>query len=139
MLSLVLDCSVAMAWCFEDEARPATDAILDRVAEEGAQVPSLWFLEVGNVLIVAERRGRIEQAQVGEFLGLLGSLPIATDRSEASIAFVSVLPLARQLGLSCYDAAYLELAQRTGVGLATLDERLSRAAGLIGVDLLLGL
>lgn len=128
-----------MAWCFEDEARPATDAILDRVAEEGAQVPSLWFLEVGNVLIVAERRGRIEQAQVGEFLGLLGSLPIATDRSEASIAFVSVLPLARQLGLSCYDAAYLELAQRTGVGLATLDERLSRAAGLIGVDLLLGL
>ena len=138
-MSLVLDCSVAMAWCFEDEARPATDAILDRVAEEGAQVPSLWFLEVGNVLIVAERRGRIEQAQVGEFLGLLGSLPIATDRSEASIAFVSVLPLARQLGLSCYDAAYLELAQRTGVGLATLDERLSRAAGLIGVDLLLGL
>jgi predicted nucleic acid-binding protein len=69
----VIDSSVAMAWCFEDEASDATDAVLDRLNEECAVVPAIWPLEVANVLLVAERRGRLSEAQASRFLELLSS------------------------------------------------------------------
>lgn len=79
MSGVVLDCSVALSWCFEDEAAEETDALLERVRDEGAVVPALWHLELGNILLQAERRGRIHAADVTTRLALLGDLPILTD------------------------------------------------------------
>lgn len=79
MTRLVLDCSVAVAWCFEDEATPALDALLDRVQAEGAVVPSWWTLEVADVLLMAARRGRIECEAIQERFALLDMLAIEVD------------------------------------------------------------
>lgn len=124
----VLDCSVAAAWLFDDEADPETDALLERVAEEGAMVPNLWHLEVANVLRQAERWGRITAAQVNAGLEALSDLPIHTDTETAARAFHDVIALARRHDLTTYDAAYLELALRSGVPLATRDRALLAAA-----------
>jgi predicted nucleic acid-binding protein len=124
----VLDCSVAAAWLFDDEADPETDALLARVAEEGAMVPNLWHLEVANVLRQAERRGRITAAQVNAGLEALSELPIHTNTETAARAFRDVVALARAHDLTTYDAAYLELALRSGVPLATRDRALLAAA-----------
>jgi predicted nucleic acid-binding protein len=136
-LSLVVDASVALAWCFEDEASPATDAIAERVREEGAYVPSLWHLELGNVLIQAEKRQRITAAELTSRLELIGTLPILTDFETSSRAWREVLALARVTKLTTYDAAYLELAMRRGLPLASRDTELTTAAQTLGVALLL--
>jgi predicted nucleic acid-binding protein len=112
---LVLDCSVAVTWCFEDETTPETDALLERVKNEGAMVPMLWQLEMGNVLLQAERRGRITRADVARRLELIGTLPITTDDETSFRALRDVLALARTENLTTYDAAYLELAMRRGL------------------------
>ena len=130
---LVVDASVSMAWCFEDEATQATDALLDRVAVEGAVVPQLWGLEVCNVLLVAQRKGRISEAQSARFLALLHQLPIRTDPSGTALA--EVLALGSRHGLTAYDAAYLALAERHAAALATLDADLREAATAAGVEL----
>jgi predicted nucleic acid-binding protein len=130
---LVLDCSVAVAWCFDDEAAPATDAVLDRVRDEGACVPAIWRLEIGNVLLCAERRGRIVTADVDAFMLLLGALPIVTD---SEVAAERVFTLARLASLTTYDAAYLEIAIRRGLPLATKDGALRAAAARMGVPLI---
>jgi predicted nucleic acid-binding protein len=122
-----------MAWCFEDEAVEATDAILDRMAADVATVPSLWQLEVANVLLVAERRKRIKEAQARRFLELLGSLPIRIDQSGDDP--LAILAVGRRHGLSAYDAAYLVLAERLAMPLATLDGRLRTACRNAGVPL----
>jgi predicted nucleic acid-binding protein len=134
-MAFVLDTSVTMAWCFEDEATGATDAVLSRLANERAVVPPLWRLEVANVLIVAERRGRMTEAQSGRFVSLLSQLPIDLDSQDVPVS--NVADAARRHGLSSYDAAYLLLAQRRGLSLATLDEALSAAASAAGVALTL--
>ncbi len=136
MSAFVLDCSIAAAWLFEDEARPETDDLLDLLRDDGALVPNLWHLEVGNVLIQAERRGRITAAQIATRLELLASLPIATDGETDVLAFREILTLARAQALTTYDAAYLELALRQGIPLATQDKALVRAAIAVKVDTL---
>jgi predicted nucleic acid-binding protein len=136
-LSLVLDASVALAWCFEDEASAETDAVAERIREDGAFVPSLWHLELGNVLLQAEKRGRITPAEATARLELIGALPIATDHETANRAWREVLGLARAHKLTTYDAAYLELAVRRGLPLASRDAELVAAARTLGVELLL--
>ncbi len=137
MSGFVLDCSVAVAWCFEDEASPETDAILERLREEGALVPALWHLELGNVLVQAERRQRLSAAETTTRLELIADLPIRTDDETPGRALREVLTLARAEGLTTYDAAYLELAMRKGLPLASKDNELIKAAGHCGVASLL--
>ena len=134
MSGLVLDCSVAVSWCFEDEASAETDALLDRVAGEGAVVPALWHLELGNVLIQAERRKRLTAADTTTRLELIADLPITTDDETPVRALREVLTLARAEGLTTYDAAYLELAMRKGLPLATKDRAIIEAAKRIGIE-----
>ncbi len=135
-MNFVLDCSIAIAWCFEDEATEFTDSVLEGLAQGSAKVPSIWFLEVANVLAISERRGRTNQAKITQFLRLLGSLPITVDAKSGEKAFTDVLTLARTHKLTSYDAAYLELALREGLALATLDEELKRVASKLGVTIL---
>jgi predicted nucleic acid-binding protein len=132
-LPYVLDASVTLAWCFEDEATPHTDALLDRLAEDAAIAPSLWELEVVNVLLLAERRGRITESQTVRFVALLTQLPIHVD--SAGVDMEAVLATGRHHGLTAYDAAYLVLAEREGIPLATMDARLQAAAKAAGVPL----
>ena len=134
MSGFVPDCSVTMAWLFEDEAEPATDVLLDRAARGGAAVPSLWHYEVANVLIQAERRGRIPAGRVAGLLQLLRRLPIETH--PAPQEWVGVVELAAGFRLSAYDAAYLHLAEHLALPLATRDRALRQAAGARGVALL---
>ena len=132
----VMDTSVAMAWCFEDEATESTDAVLDRLRGDEAAVPAIWPLEVANVLLVAERRDRISEAQVSRFLELLTQLPIEVD--DVPLDLAGIVAAGRRHELSSYDASYLVLAERLGAPLATLDRRLAKAADRAGVELLVG-
>lgn len=133
----VLDASVAVAWCFEDEASKFTEDVLDLIAAGAeALAPSIWPLEVANALLVAERHKRIAVAKVTPLLSRIAALPISVRPMDARQAFEQVLQMARQQRLSEYDAAYLELAVREGLALATLDGELQRAAKAAGVELL---
>jgi predicted nucleic acid-binding protein len=134
--ALVLDCSLAMAWCFEDEASAAADAILERVRDDGALVPALWAWEVANVLTLAARRGRIGGGDVAARLALMTALPIRVDDEGVARAWRETALLAQAETLTVYDAAYLELALRLSADLATLDTELRRAAGRVGVRVL---
>ncbi len=136
MSALVLDCSLAMAWCFEDEASAAADAILERVRDDGALVPALWVWEVANVLTLAARRGRIGGGDVAARLALMTALPIRVDDEGGARAWRETALLAQAETLTVYDAAYLELALRLSADLATLDTELRRAAGRVGVRVL---
>lgn len=131
----VLDCSVTMAWCFDDEATPHTDGIRDSLADAAAVVPSIWPLEIANATIVGERRNRLDEARSRRFITLLESLPITVDDETSSHAFSDTRHLARTYQLSAYDAAYLELAIRRGLPLACLDGKLKAAATAAGVSL----
>jgi predicted nucleic acid-binding protein len=133
MGEFVLDTSVAMAWCFEDEANLYADAVLDSLIDNAALAPSIWPLEVGNVLLVAERRKRMSQSESKRFLELLSSLPIKIEGFSEQRMFEAVLNLARKQRLSSYDASYLDLAMQTELKLATLDQSLRKAAGRCGV------
>ena len=129
----VVDCSVAMSWCFEDEKTPEGDAILDSLLqdERKALVPSLWHLEVVNVLSIAERHKRISTAKVILFLNLLSELPIRVDENLQDPQ--TLFFLSRTYGLSSYDTAYLSLALKEQIPLATLDKKLKAAAKLAGI------
>lgn len=133
---LVIDASLALAWCFGDEKSPAADKAIDQVRDEGALVPSLWRFEVANVLFAAERRGRIARGDLEHRLNLLSALAIATDTETDSRAWTDTFVLARSQQLTLYDAAYLELAMRHGAELATLDHDLAQAARRMGVPVL---
>ena len=135
-MSLVLDSSVALSWCFEDELTPATRAVLEQVTREGAAAPSLWPLEVLNVLAAAERRQRLTAAQRHTMAERLRELPVKLDTQTASQAWSGTLRLADRHGLTLYDASYLELADRLRLPLATLDRELRTAATTQGVALL---
>lgn len=135
-MSFVLDCSVAVTWCFPDEANAASDALLDRLADQVAVVPTLWYLEIANVLIQAERRGRITAGALTARIALLEQLPIVADDETTARALHDILSLAREQRLTTYNACYLELAARRGLPLATRDRELQRAAERLGVGLL---
>jgi predicted nucleic acid-binding protein len=131
--ALVIDSSAALSWCFEDEASPESDALFEQVRDQGAVVPGLWHLEVANVLLQAERRGRITTGDVAMRLELIAELPITTDNETTARAWREILALARAEGLTTYDATYLELAIRRGLPLQTKDEALITAAKRTGV------
>ena len=134
-MAFVLDCSTTMTWCFADEANRYADRALDAMPSSEVIVPSIWALEVINVLLVAERQRRLTEADTVRFLDLLGSLPIRVEERDASVVFGSVLACGRRFGLSSYDAAYLDLAMRAGALLATSDRKLRRACRAAGVGL----
>ncbi len=135
-MSFVLDSSVTLAWCFDDERSDATDALLEQVVESGAEAPSHWPLEILNALAMAERRGRIKPDQRQRLAGFLHDLPVTIDVETVSQAWATTSRLAEQFRLTIYDAAYLELARRLGLPLATLDKELRAAAGTLGITLL---
>jgi predicted nucleic acid-binding protein len=133
----VLDASVTLAWCFEDEGAEALTA-LERARDGVAHVPALWPLEVANALVVAERRRRLSEAEATRFLDLLAALAIEVEPAPQLAGLASLLALARGHGMSVYDASYLELALRRGLPLATLDTALASAASAVGVGLVGG-
>ena len=133
MSAIVIDASLALTWCFEDEATAEGDALFDRVRDDGAVVPVLWPLEMCNVLLQAERRDRMTMAAVSSRLELMADLPITTDMEAPGRAWREVVTLARAEGLTTDDAAYLELAIRRGLPLATKDAALARTAKRLGV------
>jgi predicted nucleic acid-binding protein len=132
----VVDSSIALTWCFEDEASPETDRLFERVRDEGAIVPGLWHLELGNVLLQAERRGRISSGDLALRLTLIADLPIVIDPETTGRAWREILSLARTEALTVYDAAYLELAIRRGLTLMTRDSELAAAAKRNGIIVL---
>jgi predicted nucleic acid-binding protein len=135
-LNLVIDTSLTVAWYFDDESTPATDELLDRVAGAGAIVPSLWRLEVANAFQSAIRRQRIDAPYRDASLNELTMLPITIDADTNSYAWSTTLRLAERFSLTLYDAAYLELAQRRSLPLATLDRDLRAAAPALSIALL---
>lgn len=133
MSDFVLDCSVTLPWAFASEATPTTDALLDQLAAGArAWVPALWHLEVANALLGAQRRGLIDKAGVEGFLATLRAVGIEVDDETMSVAWTRILALGESYGLTAYDAAYLELALRKGLPLATLDASLKRACAKAG-------
>ncbi|TAF99304.1 MAG: PIN domain-containing protein [Betaproteobacteria bacterium] len=135
-MSFVLDCSVTMAWCFEDERTAATDALLERVIADGAIAPALWPVEVTNVLLSAVKRKHVQADALSAVAQRIAALPIAVDVASADIVWTNTLQVAQRYSLSSCDACYLELAQRKALPLATLDAALRKAASAAGVDLI---
>jgi predicted nucleic acid-binding protein len=134
--SFVIDASLAMAWCFPEEATTATHELLDRMEREAAAVPAWWFLEITNVLALAERKGRLSPAQVAGFIGLIGVFELDVDDQAPERAFTEILSLCRAHSLTSYDAIYLDLALRRQLPLASLDDDLRTAAQALGIVLL---
>ncbi len=133
MTPFVLDNSVVLAWSMADEIHPVADVALRRATSRGAFVPGIWWYELRNALIVNERRGRLGTAETDRVLRAVGRLPISIDSDHDGR---HVLRLARRFGLTVYDAAYLEVAVRRALPLASLDRRLQQAAAASGVSLL---
>jgi predicted nucleic acid-binding protein len=130
---VVVDASVALAWCFPDEASEYADAVLVALKGQAVVVPAVWGFEIANAMLAGERRKRLKQPEILRFLALLEGLPILQDGQAVSKNVSKVLPLARDYDISTYDAAYLELSIRHGVPLATLDAKLRKAAQRAGV------
>ncbi len=135
-MSVVIDASLTMTWYFDDETTPETEAILDRVPQMGAVVPVLWRLEVANAFQSSIRRQRITPDYRDKSLAELARLPVTIDTDTGTHAWTTTPRLADRFGLTIYDAAYLELAQRRGLPLATLDKALRKAAATLDVSLL---
>jgi predicted nucleic acid-binding protein len=129
----VLDCSLTMAWYFKDQANPYAKAVRKALSRARGVVPALWPLEVANVLVLGERRLRSTQAEASKWLSYLQRVPIHVDDGTAGRAWSDILHVARSYDLSAYDAAYLELAIRLGLPLASLDDSLKAAAAAAGV------
>ncbi len=135
-MSLVLDSSATLAWIYSDETTDAIRAVFEQVADTGAVVPALWRLEVANSLTVAVRRQRVDAAFRRAALADLAMLDIITDQQTDNQAWSETLLLADRYRLTLYDAAYLELAQRRGLPLVTLDQELISAAKASGAKTL---
>jgi predicted nucleic acid-binding protein len=132
-MPFVVDASITACWAFRDEDHPRSDLALAKLRSDEALAPVLWWFEVRNILVANERRKRLAQTDTADFLRELARLPITLDRTPEES---EILRLARAHGLSVYDAAYLELAQRHRVELATLDGDLMDAARAEAVGLL---
>ena len=124
-MGFVLDASVSACWALDDESHPVADAALDRSGQQGIVVPSLWWFELRNLLLIAERRNRSTAGNTAEFLTQLQHLDLSIDRATPE---EEILALARRHRLTVYDSAYLELALRRDLPLATLDKQLAAAA-----------
>lgn len=137
-MSFVLDASVALLWLVPETNLAGMDyaaATLKTLKESQAVVPSLFALEAANVIAKVESKGVVTEADAQRFIALIGRLNLVTDQATATHALGDTLNLARRYKLSAYDAAYLELAQRTGLPLATLDANLANAATIAGVPI----
>ena len=132
---IVIDASVALAWCFPDEASDYADGVLVALEDRTAMVPAIWSLEITNALLVGERRKRIRQPEARRFVELLKGLSILEDGQPFADTVSNILPLAREHDLSAYDAAYLDVAVRYGAPLATLDKALQKAGRAAGVKI----
>ncbi|MEA3336822.1 MAG: type II toxin-antitoxin system VapC family toxin [Chloroflexota bacterium] len=132
----VIDNSIVMTWCFIDEANQYADAVLENLSQAKAVVPTIWPLEVVNVLLVAERRKRMRELDSVRFLSLLSQLPIDVEQTWPERSMKDLLASGRANDLSSYDASYLDLAMRQGLPIATLDRKLVAAARRIGVPIL---
>ena len=130
----ILDCSVTMAWCFEDEVTNYTENVFDSLINTKAMAPSLWTLEVANVLLIAQRKKRISRMKTIEFKDSLNLLPIQVDHTTGYRALSGIMELADETGLTIYDAAYLELAFHFSLPLATLDQALKKAAKKMNIE-----
>ncbi len=136
-MECVIDCSLALAWVLPDEASARAERLLDRLPPETVlRVPGLWWYELSNALIVAQRRNRLVDADRRRVLDLFKSLPIETDLDIGAELSARLQGLAHRYALSAYDAAYLDLAQRLGLGLGTIDRPLAAAARKAGVRVL---
>ncbi len=133
--SFIIDNSIVMSWCFKEQTNPLADTILGWLQEASAYVPSVWPLEVVNVLIAAERKALISKSDSIRFLRLLSQLPIRVQHESTEGLMKDTLGLARDHNLSSYDASYLDLAMKKGVPLATLDKKLRKAAKSVNVEL----
>ena len=136
MSPIVLDCSVTSSWFIPDEFSKNSLNIKEKISERGAIVPTIWSLEVGNVLLISERRKRINKEQRQKALYILSDLPIKTDELTFKNAWFETIELAERYNLSLYDACYLELSLRYNSPLATFDNNLKQAGKLAGVILL---
>lgn len=134
-LQFVLDCSITMAWLFEDETNATTEATLELLKISTANVPSVWSLEVANVLVHAVRHKRISNVQAANFIDALTKLPINIDELTSTRAMHSIYALANSEKLTIYDAAYLDLAIRKQIPIATLDKELLKAAKRLKIPL----
>ena len=135
MNGIVVDASVALAWCFPDEASEYADEVLVALEGRTVIVPAVWALEITNAVLVAERRKRVKQQDVRRFVELLGGLTIVEHSQTVADTVNHVLPLARAYNLSAYDAAYLDVAIRQGAPLATLDRTLQKAGRSAGLKI----
>ena len=135
-MSFVLDCSAAGCWCFDDEASRRSDELLVQLKADGAAVPAHWPLEIANILLSAERCGRIRLSTVEERLALLRELPIKVELITIDNTWRQTLGLARANKLTSYDAAYLELALRLRLPLATKDKQLAAASARNKVEII---
>jgi predicted nucleic acid-binding protein len=134
----VIDASITLAWLFERQQasdQEQANRLLAACGDDPWWIPGLWHLEVTNALLVAERRSVLPKSESDRFLAGLSGLPMLTDTDPTPERGTRILALARNHGLSSYNATYLELAQRLGARLASFDRQLNRAAGVIGVPL----
>ncbi len=137
MADFVIDNSVVMAWCFIDEESTYADTVLRSLESVKAVVPAIWPLEVGNVLVVAERRKRLSEADIVHFLALINDLPITVVQERPERMTKEIMALARKHQLPTYDASYLDLAMRKGLPIATQDKALRRVAIECSVEIFL--
>jgi predicted nucleic acid-binding protein len=135
--SFIVDASVGFAWVYQNQATPETDHLLHEVAAGAAViVPALWFLEMANVLLLAQRRHRLTAIQRKAAMEKLTAMQLTVDEEGSRHAFAKTSELAEKYGLTCYDATYLELALRRSLPLASRDEALSNAAKQCGLKAL---
>ena len=135
---MVIDASVALAWCFPDEASEYAHGVLVALEGHAILVPALWSVEITNAVLMAERRKRVKQPEIRRFVELLDGLTVIMDSQTVTESVSNILPIAREYGLSAYDAAYLDAAVRYGMPLATLDSALQKADRKAGIEIFKG-
>ena len=135
MSDIVVDASVALAWAFADEASEYAEEVLIALNGRAILVPALWAIEITNALLVAQRRKRVAQPEVRRFVELLRELTVVVDSQAVADTVSNILPLGREYQLSAYDAAYLDVAMRHSIPLATLDGNLRKAGRKAGVEI----
>jgi predicted nucleic acid-binding protein len=136
VVKIVIDASIALSWCFADERSYQSQKILEKVILNGAVVPNLWHLEVCNSLLIGEIKGRISYENVVEQLNSLEEIPVEVDVQTSTAAWGAVSRIARAHKLTSYDAAYVELAERYSLELATRDKAMIRAATKLNIPVL---
>jgi predicted nucleic acid-binding protein len=132
---IAIDASVTLAWCFPDEASNYADSVLLALENQTVIVPTIWAVEITNALLVGERRKRIRQPEIRRFVDLLKGLSVVEERQKFAETVSNVLPLAREYDLSAYDAAYLDVAIRHEIPLATLDAAMQKACTAAGIEI----